>query len=199
MAILTFNEVPYTVDHAVKGTDYVHGYNAAGVCIVAIERIKDFSAIDYDGEYLAPEACFAESCNEVRCVNGLLVLREGAVLSAKCIGATKSATISVDATTGDKSIVLAADGYNTEWRYTNTSGITSLTIDKSGTFTDSTEAYYSVVFKSGDTATTFTNAIGAYFTGDYCYDGIFIPEPNSTYDVGIYWNGLGWHAIVRGV
>lgn len=77
MATLTFNGKAYTVDHAVKGADYVHGYNASGNCVVSIDGVKDFSAIAYDGEYLAPDSCFAESCNEVRCVGGKLVKRDG--------------------------------------------------------------------------------------------------------------------------
>lgn len=80
MAILTFNGSSYTVDHAVKGSDYIHGYDVNGNPVIAIEGIKDFSIVQYDGEYLAPGSCFSEACNEVRCVNGKLVMRNGEVV-----------------------------------------------------------------------------------------------------------------------
>lgn len=76
MATLRFNETDYVVSHAVKGTDYIHGYNADNVCTVAIEGITDFSVIEYDGEYMAPEACLPEKCNEVLYVNGTLMRRD---------------------------------------------------------------------------------------------------------------------------
>jgi len=82
MATLTFNGSTYTVDHAVKGADYIHGYNAAGVCLVSIEGIKDFSVVTYNGTYLTPEVCFAEACNSVRYVNGKLVKQDGTEVKA---------------------------------------------------------------------------------------------------------------------
>lgn len=77
MASLTFNGNTYIVDHAVKGANYVHGYNANGECIIAIEGVSNFDKIRYSGAYLAPEACVNEACNEVLYVNGALVLRSG--------------------------------------------------------------------------------------------------------------------------
>lgn len=77
MAVLTFNGESFDVDHAVKGADYVHGYSATGDCIISIEGITDFSAVNYSGTYLTPEKCFAEDCNEVRYVDGKLIRKDG--------------------------------------------------------------------------------------------------------------------------
>lgn len=87
MAKLTFNGVDYTVDHAVKGADYVHGYSAEGLCIISIDGITDFSVVTYDGTYLTPEVCFAEVCNDVRYVNGALVRKDGSTVPASAVGA----------------------------------------------------------------------------------------------------------------
>lgn len=68
MAILKFNGISCTVDHAVKGEDYVHGYDENGNRIVAITGIKDFSSIEYDSGYLSPLVCKEEECNDVKSV-----------------------------------------------------------------------------------------------------------------------------------
>lgn len=108
-------------------------------------------------------------------------------------------TVTVDATSGAKSIALTAASSNTEYRYVYASGITSLALSTSEIFDNNVEAYYSVIFKSGTTATTITNTLRAFFSGDDCTNGAFTPSANKTYDVGIYWNGLSWQAVVRGV
>ena len=77
MAILTFNGASYTVDHAVKGADYIHGYDADSIMIVSFEGITDFSGFTYDGTYLEPEHCLAEGCNDVKCVDGTLKKKDG--------------------------------------------------------------------------------------------------------------------------
>lgn len=104
-----------------------------------------------------------------------------------------------DATAGAKSLTLTPENSDTEWRYVHSSGIASLAIASPGTLASDAEAYYSIVFLSGTTATTITNRLGAYFTGDECEKGVFTPAASKTYDVGIYWNGLTWQAVVRGV
>lgn len=88
MATLKFNESTFTVHHVVKGSDYIHGYNDNNECIVAIDGISDFSVVEYDGEYVAPDACITETCNEVLCINGVLVRRDGAPLPAGASGAS---------------------------------------------------------------------------------------------------------------
>ena len=113
--------------------------------------------------------------------------------------ASTNTKITVDATSGAKSITLQTSNSNTEWRYAYASGITSLTLTSSGTFSNTTEAYYTITFLSGATATTITNTLGAYFTGDDCVDGVFTPTSSKTYELGIWWNGLKWQAVVRGV
>lgn len=77
MATLTFNGESFTVAHAVKGTNYVHGYNANGECIVAIEGINDFGVVSYNDTYMTPDKCLDEECNTVRYVNGKLVNLNG--------------------------------------------------------------------------------------------------------------------------
>lgn len=77
MATITFCGESYTVDHAVKGTNFVHGYDANGVCVVAFDNVEDLEAISYDGEYMAPGECVAESCNDVKQCGGYLVKRNG--------------------------------------------------------------------------------------------------------------------------
>lgn len=77
MATLTFNGTSYTVDHAVKGTDYVHGYDAAGVMVVCIGGVVNFNAITYDGSYMTPESCTEDPCNDVICSDGVLKTKDG--------------------------------------------------------------------------------------------------------------------------
>lgn len=83
MYILKYGTDTYEVDHAVKGADYVHGYDADGNCIVSIEGISSFSTISYSGTYLVPTECEAEPCNDVKHVNGELLRRDGTPASHK--------------------------------------------------------------------------------------------------------------------
>lgn len=114
------------------------------------------------------------------------------------IGAKAKSTISVDATSGDKSIALTLSNSSYKWRYVYGSGITSLTLSISEEFSNDTEAEYSVLFCSGNTATTINDNLGIYFTGDDCTSGTFTPSTSKTYEVSIWWNGLSWQASVRG-
>lgn len=63
MATLTFNGETFSVDHAVKGADYIHGYDANGVLVVAFDGVTDFSCFTYSGSYMNPSECLAEHCN----------------------------------------------------------------------------------------------------------------------------------------
>lgn len=76
MFTLRYGTLSYEVDHAVKGPDYVHGYDANGVCVVAIDGVTDFSNISYSGEYMSPNTCITESCNDVKYCNSELVTRD---------------------------------------------------------------------------------------------------------------------------
>lgn len=78
MYYLKFKDITYEVDHAVKGVDYIHGYNADGVRVVAFEGITDFSVFEYDGEYMAPTECLEDPCNNLRVVGGQLLRSDGA-------------------------------------------------------------------------------------------------------------------------
>ena len=77
MANLTFNGETHVVDHAAKGTDYIHGYDANGQMIVCFEGITDFSAFTYDGTYMAPTSCATEACNEAIYIDGVLKTKGG--------------------------------------------------------------------------------------------------------------------------
>lgn len=80
MPVISFCGESFTVDHAVKGADYVHGYDANSNLIVSLEGITDFSRISYDGEYMAPSGCLAEACNDVKYCDGVFKTRAGATL-----------------------------------------------------------------------------------------------------------------------
>lgn len=81
MDTLKFGNETYTVDHAVKGNDYIHGYDANGTCVVAFDGITDFSQFTYSGTYMNPDTCAEEACNDVKYCNGKLVTRGGADVS----------------------------------------------------------------------------------------------------------------------
>ena len=87
MPTLTYRGMTWTVDHAVKGADYVHGYSSDGHAVVSIDNTSDFGNIEYDGVYLTPEACVNERCNEVVHLTDKLVRRDGTVLTAPMFGA----------------------------------------------------------------------------------------------------------------
>lgn len=110
MAILSFCGESYTVDHAVKGTDYIHGYDENGVCIVAFENMADIEAVEYDGEFMAPEDCAAEVCNKVVYCGGKLKTLGGAEVN-------KSVAVE-----------LAADAWADSAQAVNVAGVTADTI-----------------------------------------------------------------------
>ena len=86
MATLTFNGESFTVDHAAKGADYIHGYDADGVVIVSFDGITDFSGFSYSGTYMNPSDCLAEKCNGAAYCGGVLKTRGGASIPASAIG-----------------------------------------------------------------------------------------------------------------
>lgn len=77
MYTLKHGTLSYEVDHAVKGADFVRGYDADGKVIVSFEGVTNFSSFLYSGTYLTPEKCAEESCNEVKHVNGSLIRSDG--------------------------------------------------------------------------------------------------------------------------
>ena len=87
MATLTFNGESFTVDHAVKGADYVHGYDANGNLVISLDGVKNFSGITYSGTYMSPNDCLAEVCNDVKFCGGSLKKSDGTILNAADFGA----------------------------------------------------------------------------------------------------------------
>lgn len=77
MATITCYGKSYTVDHAVKGADYVHGYNADGELVVSLEGVRDFSEITYSGSYISPSICITEACNDIKFCEGVFKTRDG--------------------------------------------------------------------------------------------------------------------------
>lgn len=98
MAVITYLGESYTVDHAVKGADFIHGYDANSVMIVSFEGIKDFSGFTYSGTYMEPGSCLAESCNDVKYVDGGLKKADGTPISVDDGSAVKKTG---DTMTGD--------------------------------------------------------------------------------------------------
>lgn len=105
MAVITYLGESYTVDHAVKGADFIHGYDANSVMIVSFEGIKDFSGFTYNGTYMEPESCLAESCNDVKYVDGGLKKADGTPISVDDGSAVKKTG---DTMTGDLTISKSA-------------------------------------------------------------------------------------------
>lgn len=114
------------------------------------------------------------------------------------LNAAPKTALRIDTSSGAKSIKLTPTYYSEEWRFFYDGGIPSLKLDTAGTFSYSTDLSGRCVFRSGATATTITNTMGAYFTGDDCADGVFTPSANKIYTVDIWWNGMSWQAAVRG-
>lgn len=109
MPVISFCGESFTVDHAVKGANYVHGYDANGVLIISLDNVTDFSGITYTGNYMSPGSCLAESCNDVKYCGGSLKKRDGTVLAAKDIGAAASGYGYGEALTSGGTIATEAD------------------------------------------------------------------------------------------
>lgn len=93
MQYLIFKNTTYEVDHAVKGTDFIHGYDATGKVVVAFEGVTDFSVFEYDGSYLAPEDCISEPCNDLKYCAGKLQKRDGTAVTPADVGAAPADSV----------------------------------------------------------------------------------------------------------
>lgn len=107
--------------------------------------------------------------------------------------------IAVDMTSGSKNPNISSDSCNTEYRYLNADGISSLILGTTDVCDENTLIYCSIVFRSGATPTTITNNLRAFFIGDDCEGVNFIPQASTVYEVGLWWNGVNWSASVRGI
>lgn len=97
MATLSYNGIVYTVDHAVKGTDFIRCYDIDGTLLVAFNGVTDFSGFTFDGTYMEPEQCFEEACNNVKFHEGTLKMADGTPLQPSDYGVIMKSTI-VEAT-----------------------------------------------------------------------------------------------------
>lgn len=93
MPILSFGDKSYTVNHAVKGADYIHGYNADGTLLIAFDGVSDFSGFSYDGTYMDPTECATEGCNGTILVGGALKTRDGRNVTPAQIGAAPAGSV----------------------------------------------------------------------------------------------------------
>lgn len=57
----------------------------------------------------------------------------------------------------------------------------------------------SLVFNSGNKATTLSYPQTILFTGDDCIDNVFVPKANTTYNVMFWYDGINVNAVSRGV
>ena len=93
MPTITFNGESFTVDHAVKGADYIHGFDADGILIVAFDGVANFSAFSYNGTYMNPSDCLAEQCNNMVYCGGVVKTRGGTTVPPSAIGAAPSSHV----------------------------------------------------------------------------------------------------------
>ena len=82
---------------------------------------------------------------------------------------------------------------NVEYRFLSPTGISALTLNTRPLPGTTTLYDFTVIFRSGTTATTFTNSLNAYFGGYECSGGVFKPIANAVYQLSVWWNGLGWY------
>lgn len=87
MATLSYGGVSYTVNHAVKGADFIHGYDANNALVVSFEGVTNFSGFTYTGTYMAPADCLDEGCNDVKFHGGSLKKADGTTLAPGDYGA----------------------------------------------------------------------------------------------------------------
>ena len=101
--------------------------------------------------------------------------------------------VTTESTNGNKTVVGINDS---EWYYTNASGLTSLALGGVLPPSPIEPFNFSVAFKSGNIATTFTNTLGAFFIGQDCNGGVFTPIENTTYQISVWYNQIGWFGSV---
>lgn len=97
MPTLIFNGESYDVTKAVRSGDSIngysiHGYDDAGVCVVAIEGISDMSCVSYNSSYADAAGVFEEPCNEVRYVGSELILRDGSKANGGAVASPVSSS-----------------------------------------------------------------------------------------------------------
>ena len=144
MGILTYYDNSYTVDHVVKGADFIHGYDENAVLIVSFEGIVDFSGFTYDGTYMEPEHCLAEGCNDVKYAEGKWQNSDGKPLlrtvsitfSTSWTASGSNYTQPVTVTGGTANSLVALQPTATQIATLQSAGVVALVVDNNnGTFT----------------------------------------------------------------
>ena len=179
MPNLTFCGEVYAVDHAVKGADYIHGYDASGVCIIAFEDVADLNAIGYDGEYLAPGDCEAEACNKVVYCGGKLKTLGGTPLKLRATDVPVAASDFIADTTNEDypyRAKIAIEGATAEMKPDVSFSLADVT---SGIFAPVAESYGG----GGDTLTWDGNTEGLENIGGLLYK-VSDAVPTAEYCIG---------------
>lgn len=97
---------------------------------------------------------------------------------------TKVAELTAEVTLADKTIFRGAE-------------IASITVTLPDNFSDT--FLCEIDFSSGEEATAFTIADTVKWTGDDIADGAFVPMTNTRYQAMIFYDGLAFNGVVRGV
>lgn len=142
---------------------------------------KSYSSYEYEEH---SDGCYYQYCG-----------RLGSLLKLNIDGDIKSISSSTDQT-----ITLDVENNGTEYRLSPYGGTRTLTINLSiahSELANTDRARYTIVFVSESMATTMTDNVGIYFTGDNTSNGVFTPEAYATYELKIWWNGISWQGSVR--
>lgn len=86
MATLTYGTIKCDVHHATRGADYVHGYDAKGNLVIALDGLADVDEVKYSGTFMYPDECVEEKCNNVKHVAGMLCRDDGQMLRPEDYG-----------------------------------------------------------------------------------------------------------------
>lgn len=97
---------------------------------------------------------------------------------------TKVAELTAEVTLADKTIFRGAE-------------MASITVTLPDNFSDT--FLCEIDFSSGEEATAFTIADTVKWTGDDIADGAFVPMTNTRYQAMIFYDGLAFNGVVRGV
>lgn len=148
---------------------------------------------------------------EAAVANASLAGEHSAISSAASAAAEAAAKVAeqfaADIKTAFEAVVVVSDEAapsvivqnNHEYRYT--APLTALTLELLTGLTEEDKFLALLTFKTvadADMVLTYSTA-DIDFTNDDCEEGVFVPLQNKMYDIAIYWNGIKYQGIVRGV